>query len=145
MVEQGHESQQQQETYHISLFPEDDEILVKKAEMESCKELLMRVVKKIRSDPERIPSNLRHTDRKKIRAATVKVNKIVSLIKTKAITKTNSVLRADGNIVAEMVGNRKGDDRKQATKLTKKNFREAGGITQRVWTVKHNKVKVIAK
>ena len=105
----------------------------------------MRVVKKIRSDPERIPSNLRHTDRKKIRAATVKVNKIVSLIKTKAITKTNSVLRADGNIVAEMVGNRKGDDRKQATKLTKKNFREAGGITKRVWTVKHNKVKVIAK
>ena len=54
---------QKQKTYHISSFPEDDEILVKKAEMESCneeeKKLLIRVVKEIRHDPERIPPNLR--------------------------------------------------------------------------------------
>ena len=31
------------------------------------------------------------------------INKIVSLIKTEAITETNSVLQAAGNIVAEMV------------------------------------------
>ena len=41
---------QKQKTYHISSFPEDDEILVKKAEIESNneeeKELLMRVVKR---------------------------------------------------------------------------------------------------
>ena len=108
MVEQGHEIKQQQETYQISSFPEKDEILVRKAEMESCnkekKELLRGVVKEIRCDPERIPPNLRYTDRKKVRAAIVKINKIVSLIKTERMTETNSVLRAADNIVAEMVG-----------------------------------------
>ena len=69
---------------------------------EEEKELLMRVVKEIRYDPERIPPNLRYTDRKKVRAATAKINKIASLIKTETITKTNSVLRAAVNIVAEM-------------------------------------------
>ena len=52
LVEQGHENEQQQKTYHISSFLEDDEIVVKKAEMESYneedKERLMRVVKEIR-------------------------------------------------------------------------------------------------
>ena len=84
------------------------EILVKKAEMESYneeeKELLMRVVKEIRYDPERIPPNLRQTDRNKVRAATVKINKIVSPIKTETITETNSVLCAAGNIVPEILG-----------------------------------------
>ena len=69
---------------------------------EEVKELLMRVVKEIRYDPERIPPNLRYTDRKKVRAATAKINKIASLIKTETITETNSVLRAAVNIVAEM-------------------------------------------
>ena len=35
LVEQGHENEQQQKTYHISSFPEDNEIFVKKAGMES--------------------------------------------------------------------------------------------------------------
>ena len=64
----------------------------------------MRVAKEIRYDPERIPPNLGYIDRKKVRVATVKINKIVSLIKTVTITETNSVLRAAGNIIAEMVG-----------------------------------------
>ena len=106
--EQGHENEQQQKTYHVCSFPEDDEILVKKAEMERYneeeKELLMRVAKEIRYDPGRIPPNLRYTDRKKVREATVKINKIVSLIKTETITETNSVLRAADNVVAEVVG-----------------------------------------
>ena len=108
MVKQGHENEQQQKTYHICSFPEDNEILLKKAELERYneeeKELLMRVVKEIRYDPERIPPNLRYIDRKKVRAATVKITKIESLIKSEKITETNSVLRAAGNIVAEMVG-----------------------------------------
>ena len=108
LVEQGHENEQQQKTYHVCSFPEDDEILVKKAEMERYneeeKELLMRVAKEIRYDPERIPPNLRYIDRKKVRAATVKINKILSLIKTETITEANSVLRTAGNIVAEMGG-----------------------------------------
>ena len=108
LVEQGHENEQHQKTYHIFSFPEDDKILEKKAEMERYneeeKELLIRVVKEIRYDPERIPPNLRYIDRKKVRAATAKINKIVSLIKPETITETNSVLLAAGNIVAEMVG-----------------------------------------
>ena len=64
----------------------------------------MRVVKETRFDPERIPPNLRYIDRKKVRAATVKINEIVYLIKTETITEKNSVLRAAENIVAEMVG-----------------------------------------
>ena len=108
MVEQGHENEQQQKTYHVCSFPEDDEILVKKAEMERYneeeKELLMRVAKEIRYDPERIPFNLRYIDRKKVREATVKIKKIESLIKTETITETNSILRAADNVVAEVVG-----------------------------------------
>ena len=107
MVEQGHENEQQQKTYHICSFAGDDEILVKKGEMERCneeeKELLMRLVKEIRYHPERISPNLKYIDRKKVRAATVKINKIVSLIKTETITETNSVLRAAGNVAAEMM------------------------------------------
>ena len=59
LVEQEHGIEQHQETYCTSLFPEVVEILVRKTEMESCnkeeKELLMRVVKEIRCDPERMP------------------------------------------------------------------------------------------
>ena len=66
--------------------------------------LLIRVVKEIRYDPERIPSNLGYIDTKKVKAATVKINKIISLIKTETVTETNSILRAARNIVAEMVG-----------------------------------------
>ena len=64
----------------------------------------MRVVKEIRYDPERIPPNLRYFDRNKVRAATVKINKIVSLTKTETITEKNSVLRYVGNIVVDVVG-----------------------------------------
>ena len=108
LVEERHENEQQKKTYRVSSFPEDDEILVKKANMKSYnkkeKEMLMRVVKEIRYEPEIIPPNLRYIDRKKVRAATVKINKIVSLIKTETITETNSLLHTVGNIVAEMVG-----------------------------------------
>ena len=52
------------------------------------KEMLMRVMKEIRYDPERIPPNLRYIDRKKVGPATVKISKIVSLIKTETITET---------------------------------------------------------
>ena len=67
------------------------------------KELLKGGVKEIKYDPERISPNPRYIDSKKVRAATVKINKIVSLIKTETITEPNSVLRAAGNIVAEKV------------------------------------------
>ena len=57
MVEQGYENEQQQKTYHVCSFPDDDEILVKKAVMERYneeeKELLMRLAKKIIYDPEK--------------------------------------------------------------------------------------------
>ena len=53
---------------------------------EEEKELIMKLVKEIRYDPERIPPNLRYIDRKKARAATVKIKKIVSLTRTETIT-----------------------------------------------------------
>ena len=108
LIEQRYGIEQQQKIYHICLFSEDDEILVKKAEMETYNEeeteLLMRVVKEIRYAAGRIPPNLKYIDRKKVKAATVKIIKIEYLIKTERIAETNSVLRAAGNIVAEMVG-----------------------------------------
>lgn len=55
----------------------------------------MRVLKKIICDPVRIPTNVRYVNRKKVRAATVKISKIVFL---------NSVVDGAFNIVAEMVG-----------------------------------------
>ena len=64
MVEKEQENEQQQKTYHVCSFPEDDEILVKKVEMERYseeeKELLMRVTKDTIYDPERIPPSLRY-------------------------------------------------------------------------------------
>ena len=146
LVEQGHDNEQQQKTYHVYSFPEDDEILVKKTEMERYneeeKELLMRVAKEIRYDPERIPPNLKYIDRKNVREATVKINKIVSLIKTETITETNSVLRAVGSIFAEMVGYKK----KKMTGDRQPNWRrrileKQKVITQRVRTIKQNETR----
>ena len=123
LVKQVHESEQQKETYLISLLPEDDETLVRKAETENCneeeKKLLMRLVKEIRFDPERTSPNPRYIDKKKVKTATVKIKKILSLIKTETITETNSVLRASGNIIAEMVGYK----RKETTGNWQQNWR----------------------
>ena len=62
------------------------------------------MVKEIRCDPEGTPPNLRYIDINKVRATTVKIYKIVSLVKTEAITETNSVPIAAGNISTSMVG-----------------------------------------
>ena len=43
--------------------------------MKEEKELLMRVVREIRSDPERILSNPRYIDKKKVITATLKISK----------------------------------------------------------------------
>ena len=92
------------------VFPEDNEIVVGRAKIESYdeeeKELLRKVLNEIRQNPEKILPNLRYNDRKKIKAATVKVNMVVAFIRTESITETNIVLRAAGNVVAEMVGHK---------------------------------------
>ena len=92
------------------MFPEDNEIVVEIAEIkrydEEEKELLRKVLNEIRQNPEKIPSNLRYNDRKKVKAATMKVNKVIALIRIESITETNIVLRAAGNVVAEMVGHK---------------------------------------
>ena len=63
MVEQERKSAQQHETYHVSSFKKNDKILMRKGEIEipnqEEKELLMRVVKKIRFDPDNNSPNLR--------------------------------------------------------------------------------------
>ena len=89
------------------VFPEEDEIVVGRAEIERYdeeeKELLRKVLNEIRQNSEKIPPNLRYNERKKVKAATMKVNKVIAIIRTESITETNIVLRAAGNIVAEMV------------------------------------------
>ena len=49
----------------------------------------------------------------------MKIKKILSLIKTETITGTNSVLRASGNIIAEVVGYK----RKETTGNWQQNWR----------------------
>ena len=92
------------------MFPEDDEIVVARAEIERYdeeeKKLLRKVLNKIKQNPEKIPPNLRYNDRKKVKATTMKVNKVIALIRTESITETNIVLRAAGNDVAEIVGHK---------------------------------------
>ena len=77
------------------VFPDDDEIMVGRAEIERYdeeeKELLRKVLNEIRQNPEKIPPNLRFNDRKNVKAATMKVNKVMALIRTESITETNSV------------------------------------------------------
>ena len=92
------------------VFPEDDEIVVGRAEIERYdeeeKELLKKVLNEIKQNPAKLPQNLRYYDRKKVKAATMKVSKVIALIRTESITETNIVLRAAGNVVAEMVGHK---------------------------------------
>ena len=92
------------------VFPEDDEIVVGRAEIERYdeeeKELLRKVFNESRQNPEKIPPNLRYNDRKKVKAVTVKVMKVIALIRTESITETNIVLRAAGNVVPEMAGHK---------------------------------------
>ena len=98
----------QEEREGNGIFPEDNEIVVGKAEIERYgkeeKELLRKVLNEIRQNPEKILQNLRYNDRKKVKAATMKVKKVIALIRTESITETNIVLWAAGNVVAEMVG-----------------------------------------
>ena len=72
------------------VFPEDDEIVVGRAEIERYdeegKELLRKVLNEIRQNPEKIPPNLKYNGRKKVKAATMKVNKVIALFRTESIT-----------------------------------------------------------
>ena len=47
---------------------------------------------------------LRYIDRKKVTTAAMKINKIVSLIKSETVTETNSALHTAGNNVAKIMG-----------------------------------------
>ena len=77
------------------VFPEDNKIVVGRAEIERCdeeeKELLRKVLNEIRQNPEKIPPNPRYNNRKKVKAATMKVNKVIALIRIESITETNIV------------------------------------------------------
>ena len=74
---------------------------------EEEKELLRKVLNEIRQNSKKIAPNLRYNDRNKVIAATMKViNKVIALIRTESIMETNIVLRAAGNVVAEMVGHK---------------------------------------
>ena len=90
------------------VFPEEDEIMIRRAEIENYndteKEILRKVLNEIRHNPEKNPPNLGYNDRKEVKNATVKVNKVIALIETSSITETNILMRAAANVVAELVG-----------------------------------------
>ena len=100
------------------MFPEEDEIVVGRAGIERYneeeKELLRKVLNEIRQNPEKIP-NLRYNNRKKVKAATMKVSKVIALIRTESITEANIVLRAAGNVVADMVGHKTRNSKENST------------------------------
>ena len=108
------------------MFPEEDEIVVGRAEIERYdeeeKELLRKVLNEIRQNPEKIPSD--HNDRKKVKAATMKFNKVIALMRTESITETNIVLRAAGNVVAEMVGHKTMNPKENKTPLRRRGILE---------------------
>ena len=89
------------------IFPRDDETMLMVAEdgnyEEEDKQILQQVLNKIRQNPEKNPPNLRYSDRKKVKSATAKVNKVLPLIRTNSIMETNTVLKAAGNVVSELV------------------------------------------
>jgi len=68
------------------MFPEDDDMLIRRAEIENYeeeeKEVLRKLMNEIRQNPEKSPPNLRYSDRKKVKAATMKVNKVLAIIRT---------------------------------------------------------------
>ena len=61
------------------------------------------MINNIRNNPDKIPPNLRYVERKKVRVATNKINKVISVITTENITETNTLIRAAANCVADMV------------------------------------------
>ena len=61
----------------------------------------------IRKNQNEAPSNLR---RKKVKAVTIKINKIINIMSAKTITETNMLVAA-ANSVANMVGYKKRESR----------------------------------
>ena len=57
----------------------------------------------ITNNPDKIPPNLRYIERKKVKEATNRINKVISIITTENITETNTLIRAAANCVADMV------------------------------------------
>ena len=86
---------------------QDDESLLRRAQFEGFndneKELLKDVLNNITNNPDKIPPNLRYIERKKVKEATNRINKVISIITTENITETNTLIRAAANCVADMV------------------------------------------
>ena len=73
-------------------------------EMELSKGLLINV----RNNQNEAPPNLRW---KNVKAATIKINKIINIMSVKTITEANMLLLAAANSVANMVGCKKRESR----------------------------------
>lgn len=107
---------------------------------EEEKGLIMRVVKEIIYNPERIPRNLWYIHRRyREDQQDCTSHKNCNNYRIKLCTTCCwQYCYWDGGLQKHL------DGRKQATKLVTKNFREAQGITQRVRTIKQNETKGIA-
>ena len=58
---------------------------------------------------DKTPLNMRHVERKRVKGAMAKINKIISVISTKNILETNRLIREAGNCVSDMIGHKKGE------------------------------------
>ena len=61
------------------------------------------MINNIRNNPDKNPPNLRYIERKKVKVATNKINKVISIITTENITETNTLIKAAANCVVDMV------------------------------------------
>ena len=100
-----YEYEAQETDHHRSIL--DVESVLDRAQVEGFgdeeKYLLKDVLNNIENNPDKIPPNLRYSERKKVKAAASKINKIISIITTENITETNTLLKAAANTVAGMV------------------------------------------
>ena len=61
------------------------------------------MINNIRNNPDKNPPSLRYIERKKVKVATNKINKVIYIITTENITETNTLIKAAANCVADMV------------------------------------------
>ena len=94
------------------LAQDDEEIILQRAKVEGFSENVMELLKglliNVRNNQNEVPPNLRYMKSEKFKAATVKINNIITIISTKIITETNMLLLATANSVANMVGYKNG-------------------------------------
>ena len=78
---------------------------------EQC-EILAMLQTKLEDSEKLHPVNLRSVDRKKVREKTAIVNSVINRIRNEDILEMNTLILAGANVVAELIGSKKGTKKK---------------------------------